>query len=81
MNSGNPLHPVVLELRSEWHKIAALLMKAMGVDTFEITSELVQQLAVAKVNIVADTRGGKFIIRLVSDEKLGSLVRQDAEGN
>lgn len=81
MNGSHPLHPVVMDMANEWHKVAALLMQSMGITHFEITADLVKQLSTTHQNIVADCRGGKFILRLVNDEQANALMRGEAGGN
>lgn len=93
---GNPNHPVVMALETEWHKLAAMLLcyfrsqerLVAGADGtlrpaepfLEITSDMITMWARMYPGgaIVADQRGGKFVLRLVTEEEGRALVR--AEG-
>lgn len=93
---GNPNHPVVLALETEWHKLAAILLcyfrgqerLRAGADgvlrpaepSLEITSDMIEMWSSMYPGgaIVADQRGGKFVLRLVTAEEGEALAR--AEG-
>lgn len=72
--SGNPNHPVVKKLDQEWHKLCAILIRMMGVDTVEILPEDVA--AIQGMNIVADARNGRFLLYLVNDEDAERLAKE-----
>jgi hypothetical protein len=72
----NPNHPVTQEVRDMWYKIAALLMIKFKQTAVEITPEDVDKLGDNTHAVVADTRGGKFVVRLVGMEEAERLVRE-----
>lgn len=79
MTELNPNHPVVDEMRGQWHKIVAILMARMGADEVVITPVDVED-ALSRpggINVVADTRGGghQLTLRLVSDAEAHQLAR------
>lgn len=74
----NPNHPVVGEMRGQWHKIVAILMSRMGADEVIITSDDIDQALTRPggINVVADTRGGhELTLRLVNDKEAQRLAR------
>jgi hypothetical protein len=76
---GNPNHPVVKEFESQWYKLCAIVMWKAGLDTVQITSDDIDGFAVSgKANIVANTKGGKLTLSIVSAEVAERLAR--AEG-
>jgi hypothetical protein len=76
MSEINPNHPVTQEVRDQWHKICAILLNSIGIVEFEITQQMIEKLvASGMTSVVADTRGGKFIIRLVGDETAMKLAK------
>src|SRR5215831_616144 len=57
---GNPDHPVVREVESQWHKLCAMALFLSGKDEIQITPEDLERfIASGKANIVVDTRGGE----------------------
>ncbi len=77
--SGNPNHPVVRQLDTEWHKLVAVLVHHLGLTEFEITAEMISEFANKREGhaVVADARGGRFVLRLVSAEEGERLARQE----
>lgn len=75
MITGNPNHPVVKEMEGNWHKLAAILMLKFGVRNLEILPEDVR-LMTEGMGIVADTRDGKFFLRVVTREEGDALARE-----
>ena len=76
----NPNHPVTQEVRDQWHKLCAVILHDMGMETFEVTSEQIESFVKAygaKGAIVADTRGGRFVLRLVNEREAGRLARRE----
>lgn len=72
----NPNHPVTKEVRDMWYKIAAILMIKFNKTEVEILPADVAKLGDNTSAIVADTRGGKFIIRFMSMEEGEKLARE-----
>lgn len=75
----NPNHPVTRKVHDHWHKIAGVLMVKLGKDAVEITSEDVDALGDNDKAVIADCRGGKFIVRLVTMEE-GKRMAREAGG-
>ncbi len=72
----NPNHPVTQEVHDHWHKICAILMMRFGVDAVEITEADVAALGHNEKAVCADTRGGRFVVKLVSMEEGERLARK-----
>lgn len=72
----NPNHPVTRQAHDHWHKVAAILMMRLGVDVLEITEDDVSKLGNNEKAVVADCRGGKFVLRLVTMEEGEKLARE-----
>lgn len=70
----NPNNPVVREISDQWHKLAAIVMNKLGVQELEILAGDIDGMA-GKA-IVADARGGKFVLRLVTMEEGMKLARE-----
>lgn len=64
MSEVNPNHPVTQMVHDHWHKVCVILMMRMGVSSVEITEDDVQALGDNERAVVADCRGGRFIVRL-----------------
>lgn len=79
MTELNPNHPVTRQVHDHWHKVAAILMMRLGVDSYEITEEDVQRLGDNQRGVVADLRGGRFVVRLVTMEE-GERMAREAGG-
>lgn len=77
MNQGNPNHPVTQSMQTEWHKICALMMVANGLTEFEVTPDLIEQLARSERAIACDLRGGRMVIRMLTAEEGEKLARQE----
>lgn len=77
----NPNHKVVKQVRDHWHKIAALMMIAVGKTELVITRKEVEKIAAGNVNIVLDARGesetGNLTIRIVDDKTANELARKE----
>lgn len=67
----NPEHPVTQAMDDVWHKVVAMLMVRYGLTEFEITPEAAVRLAheIDGKTVVADARGGRLVIRLLSTEE------------
>lgn len=64
----NPNHPVTKAMRSEWHKIAALLMLKFGADAVDITVKDIEAMTnCGTSNIVVKAKGTVLEVRLVDD--------------
>lgn len=77
--AGNPNHPVVRQLDTEWHKLVAILMHDQGLAEFEITPEMIEAFASEREGhaVVADARGNRLVLRLVTAEEGERLARQE----
>lgn len=53
----NPNHQVVRQAHEQWHKVAALIMVALGRTELHITMADVEKIAAGNVNIVLAARG------------------------
>jgi len=74
----NPNHPVVNKAREEWHKFCAIVLHKTGKTEMEITSQDVDNFTNSGLaNIVLDCRGGRLVLRLVSDEEGERLARKE----
>lgn len=73
----NPNHRVVSTMRDEWHKVAALLLHKAGLSAVEITVDDIDGFSQSNLAIVADSRGGRFVIRLVSMAEAQRLAKQE----
>lgn len=77
----NPNHKVIRQARDHWHKIAALIMVALGKTELVITRKDVEKIARGNVNIVLDARGesqtGNLTIRIVDDKTADELARKE----
>jgi hypothetical protein len=65
MSEINPNHPVTVETRDHWHKIVAVLMLKLGLKEIEITTQDVARLGNDEYAVVADLRGGRYVVRLI----------------
>lgn len=79
MSELNPNHPVTREVHDHWHKVCGILMMRLGKTVIEITEADIVALGDNEKAVVADCRGGKFILRMVTMEEGGRLAR-DAGG-
>ena len=73
----NPNHKTAWEARDNWHKVVALIMVKLGMTELEIELADVKKLEAGNVNIVLDTKAGKFKIRIVDDATAAELARQE----
>jgi hypothetical protein len=78
----NPNHPVVNEMREQWHKLAAVLLfkfRGAGGSALITTHDLERFAAELPGGaIVCDTRGGTAItLRLVDAEEVERLARKE----
>lgn len=72
----NPNHPVTQMAREQWHKIAALLMWHFEIDSFEVTTDMIQKFMATENAIVLDTRNQRMIVRMVGAEEAERLARE-----
>lgn len=77
MSQGNPNHPVTQSMQTEWHKICALMMLGQGLTEFEVTPALIAQLSESGKMIACDLRGGRMVIRLMTEAEGERLARQE----
>lgn len=73
----NPNHPITQTVHDHWHKIVGIIMAKLGHDALEITEEDLALLGDNEKCVVADCRGGKFVVRLMSMEEGKKLARQE----
>jgi hypothetical protein len=75
---GNPNHPVVRQLETEWHKLLAVALHKLGLSELEITHADVEGFASSELtNIVADCRNHRFVLRLCDDTTAAELSRHE----
>jgi hypothetical protein len=80
----NPNHPVTRTLHDHWHKIAAiLLMKLIADDGRHAELEITEQDVIDLTEmlgpggaIIADTRGGRLVLRAVTGDEAAALARE-----
>lgn len=77
MGELNPNHPVTQQVHEHWHKIAAIMMQKLGQSAVEITEADVLALGDNDKAVVADCRGGRMVIRLISMEEARKIARQE----
>lgn len=76
----NPNNEVTSSVREEWHKLCALAMFILGQRDVEITAESIEELKAAFPGgpcVVADCRGGRFVLRLIDMTEGERLARQE----
>lgn len=73
----NPNHPVTTEIREQWYKLCAILMSKFGQTAVEITQADIDQFLTENMAIVADARGGRFVLRLMDRKEGESLARKE----
>jgi len=73
----NPDHPVTRLTHDNWHKIVGVLMLKFGLTDVEILSEDVLRLGDNEKCVVADCRGGKFVIRVMDMAEGEKLARRE----
>jgi hypothetical protein len=61
----------------QWHKIVGVLMLKFGVTDVEIESDDVVRLGDNEKAVVADCRGGRFIIRVVGMDEARKLAHRE----
>jgi hypothetical protein len=77
MPEFNPNHPVTQMTRDNWHKIVGVIMLKLGVANVEILPEDVMLLGDNDKCVVADCRGGRFIVRVMSMAEGEKLARKE----
>lgn len=73
----NPNHVVTNTMRGEWHKVVAILLHKVGLTAVEITEDDVIEFSESNQAIVADSRGGRFVIRLVPLREAEQLAKRE----
>jgi hypothetical protein len=76
----NPNHPVVREMREQYHKLLAIVMADHGLDEFDVTVEMIDDFSRIYgegAAVVVDTRGGGLKLRLVRGDEAARLARQE----
>lgn len=74
----NPNNPVTQQMHEQWHKVVALLMVDYGITEFEITEDMLRAFAhLGGGAVVADARGGRFVVRLVDNAEAERLARKE----
>lgn len=69
MNELNPNHPVVVEMRDQWHKLCAFALFILGSPDLEITSADIEEFQHAL--------GGNITLRLVNGQEAEKLAREE----
>ncbi len=80
MTERNPNHPVTRALHDHWHKLCAIALYTLGAPELEITEDDIAKFSAALgpgASIVADTRGGGLVLRLVNGAEAERLVRKE----
>jgi len=73
----NPNNPVTKQMHDNWHAVVAVLLQQMGVTEFEITPEMLTRLSASnRLAVVADARGGRFVLRAVTMEEGERLAKE-----
>lgn len=74
----NPNNPITQQMHDHWHKVVALLMVDFGITEFEITEEMLKGFEhLGGGAVVADARGGRFVVRLVDWAEAERLARKE----
>lgn len=73
----NPNHPITQLTHDNWHKIVGVLMLKFGYTDVEILSEDVRRLGDMEKCVVADCRGGRFVIRVMDIKEGEKLARKE----
>lgn len=75
----NPDNPVTQQMDGNWHKFVLMLMIEMGVTEFEVTTERIDAIAAGQYQaVVADARGGRFVLRAVTMEQARQLAAEES---
>lgn len=77
MSELNPNHPVTREVHDHWHKIVGILMRHIGITEFDVTAESILDLDKSNMCIVADCRGGRFVVRIMTMAEGEKLARKE----
>jgi hypothetical protein len=79
----NPNHPVAQLLHDHWHIVAAILLMKLVADERRQELELTDQdiadfreMAGPNGAIIADTRGGRFVLRIVDGAEAAKIARE-----
>lgn len=73
----NPNHPITRMAHDSWHKVAAILMLKSNQTAVEITETDIAMLGDNEKAVVADCRGGKFVIRVIGMAEATALAREE----
>jgi hypothetical protein len=73
----NPNHPVTQMTHDNWHKIVGVIMLKFDVTDVEILAEDVARIGDNDKAVVADCRGGKFVIRVMNQKQAAALARKE----
>lgn len=76
MSEFNPNHPITAQVHDQWHKLCAILMARQGLTEVEIKPSDIALLTEGTA-IVADARGGRFVLRLVDQKEAERLARKE----
>ncbi len=75
----NPDNPVTQQMDGNWHKFVLMLMIEMGVTEFEVTTERIDAIAAGQYQaVVADARGGRFVLRAVTMDQARQLAAEQS---
>jgi len=73
----NPNHPITRLTHDNWHKIVGVLMLKFNVTDVEILADDVARLGDNEKAIVADCRGGRFVVRVMDMKDAAELARKE----
>lgn len=75
----NPENEVVKTLHNQWHKVVAVILNKLNLREIEITSMDIIKLQLdfpeGMPTVLADSRGGKFVIKLITEAEGRRLAK------
>lgn len=77
MTELNPNHPITRMTHDQWHKVVGVLMLKMNLTEMEITLDDLVLLGDNEKAVVADCRGGKFVVRVMGMDEARKLARKE----
>lgn len=75
----NPNHSVTQALHDQWHAVIAVMMIKLGITEMEITPADIERASApaSQKAVVADARGGRFVVRLMDIEAAMKLAKKE----
>lgn len=78
MSEKNPNHAMTQAISGQWHKIAALLIRKLGVDHVVISEHDVAMLSSSSnKNITVKELDDGIHLRLVDDKRAAELIKKE----